>query len=150
MYYLGVTKRGIPFTLNEGVENSETLSEKYDYQDYFYLHKDIRNPLNLEVNVLNGEVDIFVDVKEMKRENITNIYKSLENNQLTNENTIQIPKSLYMRLSVSNYASIELFRGYFEQYCIRREITEVDDKTCSLYIYVVQSKSSRKYHRDSQ
>ena len=39
MYYLGVTKKGIPFTLNEGVEHSETLSEKYEYQDYFYIKK---------------------------------------------------------------------------------------------------------------
>ena len=148
MYYLGVTKRGIPLTLNEGIENSATLSDKYDYQDYFYMHKDKNNPLNLEVNVLNGEVDIFVDVKAIKRENITDIYNLLENNQFNNDNSLR--KSLYMRLGVSNYASIELYKGYFEQYCIKRGMPESEDKFCYLYIYVVQSKSSRKYHRDSQ
>ena len=148
MYYLGVTKRGVPFTLNEGIENSETLSEQYDYQDYFYIHKDIKNPFNLEVNVLNGEVDVFVDTKELKKENITAIYNYLEKN--TNENENNIRNSLYMRLGINSYASIELFRGYFEQNCMRKQTTEFEDKSCSLYIYVVQSKNSRKYHRDSQ
>ena len=150
MYYLGVTKRGVPFSLNEGVEHSETLSEKYDFQDYYYIHKDIKNPLNLEVNTLNGEVDVFVDVKELTRDNITNIYKILENNSINNENNNILRNSLYLRLSINNYASIELYRGYFEQHCQKRETSEIEDKSCSLYIYVVQSKSSRKYNKDSQ
>ena len=148
MYYLGVTKKGFPFTLNEGVENSATLSDKYDYQDYYYVHKDINNPLNLEINVLNGEIDVFVDVKEIKKDNITNIYKLLENEQFNNENLLR--NSLYMRLDISSYASIELYKGYFEQYCMRRVMSEIEDKICYFFIYVVQSKSSRKYHRDSQ
>ena len=148
MYYLGVTKRGIPFTLNEGVEHSETLSDNYDYQNYFYIHKDINEPLNLEVNILNGEVDVFIDVKELTRENITNIYKNLEKNNNIEEASIR--NSLYMLLSINNYDSFELYKGFFEQNCIKKEFSEIEDKTCTLYIYVLQSKSSRRYHKDSQ
>ena len=123
-YYLGITKRGIPFNLNEGVEHSETLSEKYDYQDYYYIHKDINNPLNLEVNILNGEIDVFISVKELKKENITNIYKILETNDiLNNQNTLK--STLYMRLGINDFASIEFFQGYFEQNCKRRERPEI-------------------------
>ena len=32
MYYIGVTQEGIPFNLYEGIEHSETLSEKYKEQ----------------------------------------------------------------------------------------------------------------------
>ena len=145
MYYLGVTKKGIPFTLNEGVEHSETLSEKYEYQDYFYIHKDINNPFNLEINVLNGEVDVFIDVKELKISNFTNLF-----NMIINQNKNQFQNSLYQRLKINNYASIELFRDFFEQNCKKKERTDVDDKSCNLYIYVVQSESSKKYHTDSQ
>ena len=150
MYYLGITKRGIPFSLNEGVEHSETLSDKYEYQDYYYIHKDINNPLNLEVNTLNGEVDVFIDVKELTRENITNIYKIAEFNAITPEDENILGSSLYLRLNINNYASIGLYSGYFQQYCKKREIIDVEDKSCSLYIYVIQSRSSRKYNRDSQ
>ena len=145
MYYLGVTKKGIPFTLNEGVEHSETLSEKYEYQDYFYIHKDINNPFNLEINVLNGEVDVFIDVKELKISNFTNLF-----NMIINQNKNQFQNSLYQRLKINNYASIELFRDFFEQNCKKKERTDVDDKSCNLYIYVVQSESSKKYNTDSQ
>ena len=149
-YYLGITKRGIPFSLNEGVEHSETLSDKYEYQDYYYIHKDINNPLNLEVNTLNGEVDVFIDVKELTRENITNIYKIAEFNAITPEDENILGSSLYLRLNINNYASIGLYSGYFQQYCKKREIIDVEDKSCSLYIYVIQSRSSIKYNRDSQ
>lgn len=67
MYYLGVTKKGIPFTLNEGVEHSATLSDQYNYQDYFYIHKNISEPLNIDINILNGEVDVFIDTRELKK-----------------------------------------------------------------------------------
>ena len=150
MYYLGITKRGIPFNLNEGLEHSETLSEKYDYQDYFYLHKDKNNPLTIDVNILNGEVDIFVDIKELTKDNITDIYRYLDKNEINNENENGLRNSLYLRLGINNYASIELYKYYFEQYCIKKESIEIEDKSCPVYIYVVQSKSSIKFHKDSQ
>ena len=150
-YYLGVTKRGLPFSLNEGVEHSETLTEKYDYQDYFYIHKDISNPFNLELNILNGEVDVFVNTKQITLDNLKKIYEKLEGNNQNNlneEDALSI--AIYFRLSIDNYASIELNRGYFERNCQKNTMMEYTDKTCYLYIYIVQSKVSKKYHRDSQ
>ena len=152
-YYLGITKRGLPFSLNEGVEHSETITEQYNYQDYFYIHKDVNNPFNLELNVLNGEVDIFINTKILTKDNITKIYEKIEgninNNLNTNEND-ELMKSLYMKLSIDNYASIELDQRYFQMNCARNTIMELTEKTCYLYIYIVQSRLSKKYHRDSQ
>ena len=153
MYYLGVSKRGIPFTLNEGIEHSETINEKYDYQDYFYVHKDINNPFSLEVNILNGEVDVFIDTKELKYENITSIYNIFDKkakNENINEEEHNLIKSPYIRSGIKDYASIELYKGFFEQKCLKKETTGTEDKTCYLYIYVIQSIQSRKYLRDSQ
>jgi len=59
-------------------------------------------------------------------------------------------KSLYMKLSIDNYASIELDQRYFQMNCARNTIMELTEKTCYLYIYIVQSRLSKKYHRDSQ
>ncbi len=152
MYYLGVTKKNVPFTLNEGVEHSETLNNEYSYQSYFYIHKDINNPFNLEVNILNGEVNIFVTPKILSNENIQNIYnildKQAKNKPISEDENNQI-KSVYMHLGIKDYGSIELFRGFFEQNCIRSENVE-SEKTCSLYLYVVQSIQSIKQNRDSQ
>ena len=150
-YYLSVTKRGLPFTLNEGLEHSVTITEQYNYQDYFYIHKDINNPLNVELNILNGEVDVLINVRKLTKESIAQIYenfdKNTNNNNLNeNENT----NSLYMKLNIDNYASIELDNTYFQKNCPKNDNSEFIDKTCYLYIYVVQSRLSKKYHRDSQ
>ena len=154
-YYLGVTKRGLAFTLNEGVEHSVTISEQYNYQDYFYIHKDVNNPLNLELNILNGEVDVFINVKQLIKDDITKVYENLEKSNLNNNNynlneKDDIMNSLYMKLNIDTYASIELDNLYFQKYCAKKINVEFNDKSCYLYIYVIQSRLSKKYHRDSQ
>ena len=149
-FYLGVTKKGFPFTLNEGVEQSLTITEKYFYQDYFYVHRDINNPLNLELNVLNGEIDVFINTKQLLKDNITQIYEKIEKNSNNLEDNNDILSSTYIKLGIDNYASIELNKEYFEKNCKKNINSEIQDKTCYLYIYVIQSKLSMKYHRDSQ
>ena len=50
MYYIGVTKIGTPFTLYEVIEHSETLSNKYFYQNYWYIHNDLNENFHLDIN----------------------------------------------------------------------------------------------------
>ena len=159
MYYLGVIKRGIPCILNEGVEHSETLNEKYDYQDYYYLHKNVGNPFNLQINILNGEVDVFISTKELTKNNIVDLYNILEKkskNEIINEDENNKINMIYLRAGIKDYASIELYQNYLSKKCSYKnenEKTDTEDKpdrTCDLYIYVTQSIQSRKYHRDSQ
>ena len=148
-FYLGVTKKGLPFFLNEGVGQSQTISEKYNYQVYFYTHRDINNPLNLELNILNGEVDVFISTKKFTQENITQIYEILDKNLISNEDNKDLMVSTYMKFSIDNYASIELNKDYFDRNFKQNMMTEYD-KSIYLYIYVIQSRLSMKYHRDSQ
>ena len=145
-YFIGVTLRNVPFTLNEGIEHSETLSDTYDSQNYFYIHNNINEPLNLEVNILNGEVDIFIDTQELTKENFTQIYSILDQGGLNEDNILK--DSAY--LSINNYESIELFFDFFNKKCKKKENTDADDKSCALYIHVVQSRTSKKYQKDSQ
>ena len=149
MYYIGVTKMGIPFTLHEVIEHSETLNDKYFYQNYFYLHNDILQPFHLDINVLSGEVDIFVNTNPIPFENTT-----LENNEIPS-----VQNSISAKLGVNTYAGIELNSAYFHNYCQANNNNKninnynyISQYTfpCQLYIYVVQSKSSKKYQRDSQ
>ena len=148
MYYLGVTKMGTPFTLHEYIEHSETLNEKYFYQNYFYFHNDISHPFHLDINVLNGEVDIFVNTNPIPFENTT-----LDNNEIPH-----VQNSIISKMGVNNYAAIELSNFYFHNYCSNNINNNIDNninnpqtsRPCQLYIYIVQSRSSRKFQRDSQ
>jgi len=153
MYYIGVTKIGTPFTLHEVIEHSETLNNKYFFQNYFYLHNDISQPFHLDVNVLSGEVDVFVNTNPIPFDNTT----------LENKDIPSVQNSISAKLNVNNYAFIELDSNYFHNYCtgnnnmINNNINNNNNfyypqssTPCQLYIYIVQSKSSKKYQTDSQ
>ena len=163
MYYIGVTKIGIPFTLYEVIEHSVTLTNKYFYQNYWYIHNDFNENFYLDLNVLSGEVDIFINTKQIPIENITN----------QNIDIYNLQDSLISKINIKDYATIELGYNYFELYCINSRMNQNnqnynpnynsnnnnmnnynqfnrEQKTCQFYIYIVQSKSSLKYQRDSQ
>ena len=164
MYYLGVTKIGTPFTLYEVIEHSETLSNKYFYQNYWYIHNDLSENFYLDVNVLSGEVDIIINTNQIPIENITK----------SNFDINSLQASIVSKINVNNYESIELNQIYFQNFCLNNrnnqnqnqnfgynnnqninnnnyynEINR-EQKTCQFYIYIVQSKSSLKYQTDSQ
>ena len=154
MYYIGVTKKGTPFTLHEAIEHSATLTKKYFFQNYFYIHNDISQPFHLDINILSGEVDIFVNTNPIPFENTT----------LPNKDIPSIQNSISAKFNVKTYASIELNNIYFHNFCTGKNnlnnnnfINENNNNyysqlttPCQLYIYVVQSKSSKRYQRDSQ
>ena len=156
MYYLGVTKIGTPFILYEVIEHSETLTNKYFYQNYWYIHNDLNENFYLDVNVLSGEVDVLINTNPIPIENITN------NN--IDISTLQEP--VVSKIGINNYGSIELKHYYFQNYCLnsrRYQNTNNNNnnnynnndinreqKTCQFYIYIIQSKGSLKYQRDSQ
>ena len=152
MYYIGVTKMGTPFTLHEAIEHSETLNDKYFFQNYFYLHNDISQPFHLDVNVLSGEVDIFVNTSPIPFDNTNLEIKDIPNAQ----------NPISTKLNVNNYAFIELDGLYFHNYCTKNNNLNNNinnnnnpyysqlSTSCQLYIYIVQSKSSKKYQTDSQ
>ena len=154
VYYLGVSKLGTPFSLNEGIEHSETLSETYNFQNYWYFHRDFDEPFQLDVNVLSGEVDIFIDVIELSKENITKIYE----NKNSNNGTI-LRNSTMTMFDVDDFNSIQLDKNYFEEnkLLLNNKNNKNDEqnnnflnKSCSIYIYITQSKYAQKFHKDSQ
>ena len=155
MYYIGATKIGTPFILYEVIEHSETLSNKYYYQNYWYIHNDLYENFYLDINVLSGQVDIFVNTNQIPIGNMTNNNIDISSSQ----------DSIVSKIGINNYASIELDQTYFRNFCIKKNQNQninynlnqnMNDnynelpKSCSLYIYIVQSKYSIKYQTDSQ
>ena len=152
MYYIGATKLGTPFTLYEVIEHSETLSDKYLYQSYWYVHNNFSESFRLDINVLSGEVDVFVSVNQLQIEKIINntfILSSLQD-------------SVAFKTNINNYDYIELGKYYFRDFCTNsksnnQHLNEIlklngfqEQKSCQLYIYIAQSKPSIKYQKDSQ
>jgi len=150
MYYIGVTKLGTPFTLYEIIEHSETLSNAYLYQNYWYIHNNISESFHLDINVLSGEVDVYININQLPIENITDKF-----------DLSKLKNSVVIKSNINNYDSIELDKNYFRDYCSNSYTNNQkiynynlngyqEHLTCKLYIYIIQSKSSIKYQKDSQ
>ena len=152
MYYLGVTKEGIPFFLNEGIEHSTTLNNNYKCQNYVYTHYNFSQPFQLLVNILNGQVDLFISNKELQLDDLTSIYNIFIRNNSTSKN-MKINynyTTVYISPGINDYASIT-FNDLEDEMINKDQFTNMDNKIKKgLFIYVYQSRLSLKYERDSQ
>ena len=144
--YLGVTEVAEKITISEGIPHSLTLNSNYTGQNYFYVHNNIDEDFQLDINVIMGEIDIFIDIKEI-------IPKKLKDLNLT-DSDIELKRdgSLIYKTGISEkFESIVVNKKYFEEYYdgaegikiyfyIRRSRTSVeDDIDCK---YSITQKSS--------
>ena len=123
-YYLGVTSNNSHFLIYEGLEQTLTLTDTYNKQDYWYIHNDKMKTFELSINILSGEVNLFIDTQEISEAKIKNITNNQNNNN----------SSLVYILNIKDYDSIILDKEYFNKYC--KEGMLLDKNSCSLYIKV--------------
>ena len=147
MYYIGVTKRGIPFYLKEGIEHSVTLDKNYYYQNYIYTHYNNSQPFQFVLNILNGQVDIFMANKALSIEDFKQIYDTMLKNSKRNSININYNSSnVYVQQGISDYASI-----IFNDFQISEKAKKLNkDTKFNIFIYIIQSQLSLKFERDSQ
>ena len=141
MYYIGVTKEGIPFYLKEGIEHSFTLNKNYKYQNYIYTHYDLSQPFHLLLNILNGQVDLFISPKELELEDFYHIYKYINDIKSKSINIKYNNTMLHTYQGINDYASLNFYN--FDN--LANKINKLN-----LYIYIFQSRLSLKFERDSQ
>ena len=157
-FYLGATKEGKPFYLKEGVEHSVTLTKNYKYQNYLYTHYNFSQPFQLVVNILNGQVDVFISNKEIKPEDFENVYNSVILNNINNSTSIinYNSSSIYVKQRIGDYSSIVLEKDFFYNIYYKNYLNEntnsnnITINKCDLFIYIIQSRLSLKFERDSQ
>ena len=58
-FYIGIISEDIPFTITEGMPHTMTLSNSYSQQMYLRVHSNSYKNLNILINLLLGEIDIF-------------------------------------------------------------------------------------------
>ena len=147
--YLGVTEVTQKITISEGVPHTLTLTSNYTGQNYFYEHYDAEQDFQLDINVILGEIDVFIDVKEI---NLNQIEKLDLNDQ-----SAELKKSgsmIYKKGINQKFDSILIDKDYLQKYkkegeygiklyfYIRRSNTSVNDNIdCK---YSITEKSSKK------
>ncbi len=148
-YYLGVTTPSIPFILFQGIEQTGFLTNDYPIQTFWYLHNDLNNPFEIDINSLYGEIDVYVDVEEITEEKIDKV----ENGNLYDEeyeDEDYLETSLTYIRKIKDFDSIILEKEYLEKYCSG----DIDDDDefygCRIFIYIKRSKHTIKNEGSSQ
>ena len=145
MYYIGITKEGNPFYLKEGVEHSITLNNNYLYQIYSYTHFNLSQEIQINLNILNGKVDLFITNKYISNNNDINNICNLINNSTNKRMFIEYNNNnIHIYKDINNYASIILEKNFY-----KKMNSELNDR-CDLFFYIVQNPLTRKFNKDSQ
>ena len=129
-FYLGVTEINEQITISEGIPHTLTLDKNYNGQNYFYEHNDINQEFELDINVIMGKIDIFIDISEINEAVIQkwNIDET--------KNDIQYSGSMIYKLGINkNFESIVINKEYLQK-------NKYDDNSIKLYFYIRRSKSS--------
>ena len=136
-FYLGVTEINEQITISEGIPHTLTLDQNYNGQNYFYEHYDLNNDFELDINVIMGQIDIFIDVREINEA----LLKKMEIDETKVD--LQQSESMIYKLGINkNFESIIINKEYLQKYKIQGE------NSIKLYFYIRRSKSAISFNQE--
>ena len=147
-YYIGISSEITPLSINEGMPHSMTLSNSYNGQIYQRYHPNIKKNLELTVNVLMGEVDIFISTEYITEEDIDKIdYEKAEYD--SNSGTYNFKKIKY-QLNINSLSNIEIDHNFI--FGNKEDNSENQDNIdgAYLYYYILRSDSMVKEDKECQ
>ena len=135
-FYLGVTEINEQITISEGIPHTLTLDKNYNGQNYFYEHNDINQDFELDINVIMGKIDIFIDVNEINEA----VIQSMNIDETKND--IQNSGSMIYKLGINkNFESIIINKEYLQK-------NKNDINSIKLYFYIRRSKTAINDNQD--
>ena len=129
--YLGVTEVSEKITISEVFPYTLTLNNDYPGQNYFYIHNNIDEDFQLDVNVVVGEIDIFINIKEI-------IQKQIKSLNLT-DSDIELKRdgSLIYKTHINEKSeSVVVDKKYFQEYNFD------ENERIKIYFYIGRSRTS--------
>lgn len=134
-YYIGVISQITPLSIIEGMPHTMTLSNSYSSQIYYRYHTNLKQDFELTLNVLMGEVDIFISPEYLTEEEIEKIdYEKAKYN--SNTDTYEYKKIRY-QLNVNSLSSIEIDRDFI----FSSSQNENEEQTDGAYVYYYITRS---------
>ena len=139
-FYLGVSTENTPLMISEGIPHSFTLNKDYPGQLYYYMHFNLNKDFTLEINVLFGEIDIYIDINKIDIDKISQLDD--EKNYDSNLGHYKV-NTLYYYKNIKSYYEIFLKKNYFKKNIINNseQIDDNEDKIAKIFFYIKISKN---------
>ena len=129
-FYLGISISESPLMIPEGMPHTMTLNEYYDSQLYYYQHFDIKKYFNLIINIIFGEIDIYIDINKITKEKIELLDD--KKNYDSDLGYYQYNSMIYYK-KIKSYHEIILDSNYFKKYL-------PEENSAKIYYYIKKSK----------
>ena len=155
-FYIGIISEQVPISLSEGVPHTMTLSNMYSTQLYHRIHTNVKKNLEIVLNVLLGEIDIFASYEFFKEEDIKNIdINSAVYNSQTG--TYEI-KNFIFKLNLKSFSTLKLSSDFITTnmgingnrspvahiyYYIRRSSSMVSQNAICQYVLVEKTTETK-------
>ena len=157
-FYIGIIAEYIPITVREGMPHTMTLSNSYTQQFYHRIHSDLEKNLEITINVLLGEVDVFASMHYFQEEDIKNLdFRSAEYNTKTSTYKLN---NFFFKLNQKSFTVLKLSsdlisdsiiinrdmsnsRNAHIYYLIRRSESMISEKRISQYVLVEKTSETK-------
>ena len=148
-FYIGIIAEQIPISISEGMPHTMTLSTSYSQQMYHRIHTNLKKNLDIVLNVLLGEIDIFASTKHFTLEDINNL--DIKSAQYNSQSDTYELKNFIFKLNLKSFSVLKLSSDYITKnmgtnengppiahifYYIRRSDSMISEKKICQYVLV--------------
>ena len=141
-FYLGISTSKNPLMIPEGLPHQMTLNQNYNSQLYYYNHFDIKKNFNLIINIIFGEIDVYIDINKINEEKLESLDD--KSNYDPDLGFYQEESLIYYK-NIKSYYEITLDTNYFNKY-----IQEQNSAEIYYYIKCSNSYSEIQEFKESQ
>ena len=137
-FYIGIISEEIPFSLTEGIPHTMTLSNSYSNQIYLRVHPDYEKNLELVINLLLGEIDIFVSTHYFTKDDIDNLdIKSAKYNEETE--AYELNNFIFL-LNLNSFTNFKITSNFITNTMDKTNNNNIN-KNINIYYYIRRSES---------
>ena len=132
-FYLGLISENKNLLIKEGELHTMILNNFYKGQKYYFLIDKENNEFELSINLLNGEIDIFIDLIPIDILNLNN----LNNNSINYDSFYEMStynNTMLFAKNINSLKIIQLNNQYFSKY-----IPNNETKKIYIYYYIKRS-----------
>ena len=134
-FYIGVISQDTPFSVTEGMPHTMTLSNSYSNQIYLRVHPDPKKNLELVINLLLGEIDIFASTHYFTNDDINNLdIKSAQYNSQTG--TYELDNFIFQK-NINSFTTFRLTSDFISRTSDNKDL----NSNINIYYYIRRSES---------
>ena len=141
-FYIGIISEEVPFSITEGMPHTMTLSNSYSQQMYSRVHTDINKNLEIVINLLLGEIDIFASTQYFTSDEINELdIKSAEYNTQTGVYEL---KNFVFLLNLNSFTTFQITSDFISRTYDNKNINSNTKNNINIYYYIRRSESMIK------